>query len=58
MSKTIKLEDRVHRELEDIQLKKETFSQTVARLINLHHQFVKLFSSHATGHLGEEKPKE
>lgn len=33
MAKTIKLEDQVHRELEEIRSKRETYSQAVARLI-------------------------
>jgi len=36
MTKTIKLEDKVHQELEILRLKRETFSQTVERLITFY----------------------
>ena len=38
MSKTIKLEDQVHREHEALRYKRETFSQVVARLVNFHRE--------------------
>ena len=38
MSKTIKLEDPVYFDLDDVKEKHETFSQAVARLIDLYRQ--------------------
>ncbi len=40
MSHTIKLEDLTYRRLAVIQRKRETSSQTVSRLLNLHDQVV------------------
>ena len=50
MSKTVKLDDKVHRELEELRLKRETFSQAVARLINFHRDITKLVWSHTGEH--------
>jgi len=50
MTKTIKLDDKVHQELEILRLKRETFSQTVARLISLYLELTKLVWSHSGEH--------
>lgn len=50
MSKTIKLEDQVHRDLEELRGKRETFSEAVARLINFHRDVHKLVWSHGGEH--------
>lgn len=47
MSKTVKLDDQVHSELEELRLKKETFSATVARLINFHREITRAVWSSA-----------
>ena len=49
MSKTIKLEDKVHRELEELRGKRETFSEAVARLVNFHREITRV----VWGHTGE-----
>lgn len=50
MSKGIKLDDKVHQDLEELRLKRETFSQAVARLISLYHDLTKLVWSHSGEH--------
>jgi predicted CopG family antitoxin len=50
MSKTVKLEDQVHRDLEDLRVKRETFSEAVARLIHLYREVTKLVWSHSGEH--------
>ena len=50
MSKGIKLDDKVHQDLEELRLKRETFSQAVARLINFHRDITKLVWSHTGEH--------
>ena len=47
MNKTIKLEDKVHTELEELRLKKETYSQAVARLIDFHREISRAVWSHS-----------
>jgi len=50
MSKTVKLEDSVHRDLEDLRLKKETFSEAVERLITFYRDVHKLVWSRSGEH--------
>jgi len=50
MSKTIKLEEQVHRDLEELQLRRETFSQTVARLVTFYRDIHRLVWSHSGDH--------
>jgi len=50
MSKSVKLDDQVHSELEELRLKKETFSATVARLIDFHRDITRLVWSHSGEH--------
>ena len=50
MSKTIKLDDQVHHELEDLRLKKETFSEAVERLITFYRDVHKLVWSRSGEH--------
>ena len=52
MSKTIKLENPVHTELEELRLKKETYSRAVARLINFHRDITRAVWSHT----GQQPP--
>jgi predicted CopG family antitoxin len=47
MHKTIKLEDKVHSELEELRLKKETYSQAVARLITFYKEIARVVWSHS-----------
>jgi predicted CopG family antitoxin len=42
MAKTVKLDDQVHQDLEELRTKRETFSQTVARLAAFYRQVSKL----------------
>jgi predicted CopG family antitoxin len=57
MSKTIKLDDQVHKDLEDLQLKRETFSQEVARLIKFHREVTNLVWAHGMDHTGPPEAK-
>lgn len=50
MNKTIKIEDKVHADLEELRLKKETYSQAVARLINFHWEITRAVWSHSPQH--------
>lgn len=50
MAKTIKLEDQVHRDLEELRGKRETFSEAVARLVNFHREITKTVWSHSGEH--------
>jgi len=50
MAKTVKLDDKVHRELEELRLKKETFSDVVARLISFYHAITMAAWSHTGEH--------
>jgi predicted CopG family antitoxin len=53
MTKSIKLEDQVHKDLEQIQFKRETFSQAVARLIKFYQDVRGLVWTHAMDHTGQ-----
>ena len=50
MAKTIKLDDQVHHELEDLRTKRETFSEVVARLVNFHREITRAVWSSAGEH--------
>jgi predicted CopG family antitoxin len=50
MIKSIKLDEQVHRELEELRLKKETFSDAVARLIHFHRDITRVVWSHTGEH--------
>jgi len=50
MSKTIKLDDKVHRELEELRGKRETFSEAVARLVNFHREITRVVWGHSGDH--------
>lgn len=50
MSKTIKLDDQVHQDLEEVRGKKETFSEAVARLITFHREIAKAVWGHTGDH--------
>jgi predicted CopG family antitoxin len=57
MSKTIKLEDQVHKDLEEVQHKRETFSQAVARLIKFYRDVTNLVWSHGMDKTGPGDPR-
>jgi predicted CopG family antitoxin len=57
MSKTIKLDDQVHRDLEEVQQKRETFSQAVARLIKFYREVTNLAWTHGVEHTGPPDAK-
>lgn len=57
MTKSIKLEDQVHKDLEEVQHKRETFSQTVARLIKFHRDVTGLVWTHGMEHTGPPDPR-
>ena len=50
MLKTIKVEDQVHQDLENLRGKRETFSQTVARLIRVYREVHRIAWSHSGEH--------
>jgi len=50
MSKTIKIEDQAHRELEELRGKRETFSDTVVRLIQFYRHITREVWSHSGDH--------
>jgi len=52
MSKTIKLDNQVHQQLEELRGKRETFSGAVARLINFHHEITRTVWSSTGDHPG------
>jgi predicted CopG family antitoxin len=56
MTKSIKLDDQVHRDLEEILFKRETFSQAVARLIEFHKKVTELVWRHGINHAGPPAP--
>jgi len=56
MSKGIKLDDKVHQDLEELRLKRETFSQAVARLINFHREITRAVGGHTGEHPGTPGP--
>ena len=50
MTKSIKIEDQVHTDLEEIRFKRESYSQVVSRLINFYRQVTKLAWDHGVDH--------
>lgn len=56
MTKSIKLDDQVHKDLEEIQFKRETFSQAVARLIKFYHDVYNVAFTHTIDHRGPPAP--
>lgn len=46
MSKTLRLDEQVHKDLEELRAKRETFSQAIARLISLYKELARLVWSH------------
>jgi predicted CopG family antitoxin len=57
MSKSIKLDDQVHKDLEEVQQKRETFSQAVARLIKFYRDVTNLVWDHGVQHSGSPDPR-
>ena len=50
MAKSVKLDDTVHRELEELRGKRETFSAVVARLVNFHREIVRVVGGSSGDH--------
>lgn len=50
MNKTIKLDEQVHRDLEELRGKRETYSGAVARLVSLYKELTRLVWSHTGEH--------
>jgi len=50
MSKTVKLDDQVHHDLEELRSKRETYSQAVARLIYVHRELTRIVWSQPERH--------
>ena len=50
MAKTIKLDNQVHQELEELRTKRETFSEVVARLVNFHREITRAVGGHTGEH--------
>jgi hypothetical protein len=50
MAKTVKLDDTVHQQLEELRGKRETFSEAVARLVTFYRDVHKLVWSHSGEH--------
>lgn len=57
MTKSIKLDDKVHKDLEELRLKRETFSQAVARLIKFYREVTNLVWVHGVEHTGPPEAK-
>lgn len=58
MTKSIKLDDQVHKDLEELQHKRETFSQAVARLIKFYWGVTGLVWSHGIDHTGPPETRD
>lgn len=56
MSKAIKLQDRTYHRLEEVQEKKETFSQAIDRLLDLYTMMSDVSSTLGPSHLLKERP--
>jgi len=56
MAKTVKLDDKVHRELEELRTKRETFSEVVARLVNFHREITRAVWSSTGEHPRTPEP--
>jgi predicted CopG family antitoxin len=57
VTKSIKLDDQVHKDLEEVQHKRETFSQAVARLIKFYQDVTNLVWTHGVEHAAPPNPK-
>jgi len=59
MSKTIKLQDKTYYRLEEVREKRETFSQAIDRLLNLHDAMSDVSKTLGPSHhLKSEQPPE
>jgi predicted CopG family antitoxin len=56
MTKSIKLDDQVHKSLEEIQNRRETFSQAVARLIKFYREVSEIAWRHGMDHTSPPAP--
>ena len=50
MSKTIRLDDQVHHDLDELRLKRESFSEIVAYLVTFYRDITKVVWSHSAEH--------
>jgi predicted CopG family antitoxin len=50
MTKSIKIEDQIHTDLEEIRFKRETYSEVVSRLIKFYRTVTRLVWDHGADH--------
>jgi predicted CopG family antitoxin len=50
MTKSIKIEDQTHTDLEEIRFKRETYSEVVSRLIKFYRTVTRLVWDHGVDH--------
>ncbi len=50
MTKSIKIDDQTHVDLEEIRFKRETYSEVVSRLIKFYRQVTRLAWDHGVDH--------
>ena len=58
MSKTIRVEDQVYNELEELRGKRETFSEVIARTVNAYNTILGIRDGLPASHYLQERPKE
>jgi len=58
MSKTIRVEDKVYQELEELREKRETFSEVIARAVNAYQTIRGIRDGLPASHYLQERPKE
>ena len=58
MSKTIRVDDKVYNQLEELQEKRETFSEVIARAINAYLTIRGIRDGLPASHYLQERPRE
>ncbi|MBA7577586.1 hypothetical protein ES708_19439 [subsurface metagenome] len=58
MSKTIRVDDKVYNELEELRDKRETFSEVIARTVNAYITIRGIRDGLPASHYLQERPKE
>jgi len=58
MSKTIRVDDQVYNELEELRDKRETFSEVIARTVNAYNTIRGIRDGLPASHYLQERPKE
>lgn len=58
MSKTIRVDDQVYNELEELRDKRETFSEVIARTVNAYLTIRGIRDGLPASHYLQERPKE